>query len=128
MVIDTSHGVNINSFNSIDINYIRNDLNTVKEKTKLNVNGLTYSKDICIYDYMSKSKKHLTDMFVRREGLTLNPNQIYSGSFNGDFDFNGDIKVISNIETSSLKINDVTELHGERFSVFAPSFFNEKTI
>jgi hypothetical protein len=127
MVIDNSKCVNINGSNMLEIGYNLDESTSRVGSTKLNVNGLGYISDICMDDHVSGEKKHLSDIFVRREGLTLHPEQLYEGTFHGDFIFGDTVNFRRDVMISNLSVDGVTELSGDRLSVFGSAYFNGDT-
>jgi hypothetical protein len=138
MILDTNGCLSINSEKSKEIGYNIDDYTSNIERTKLNVNGLAYIKDIITTDHETGSNAHLNDIYVRKHGLTIYPNQIYSGTFSGNFSFN------SNVNIKDLQVNNIlTVLEGSKlygttsinyqsnndlFMVYTPSYFNEDTV
>tara|TARA_Y100000389_G_C17471000_1_gene530849 strand:+ start:5137 stop:11373 length:6237 start_codon:yes stop_codon:yes gene_type:complete len=139
MIIDTSGCLSINDITSKDIIYNLDDYTTIEGKTKLNVEGLAFIKDIITTDHETGSNLHLNDIYVKKHGLTIYAEQIYPGTFNGKFTFNSNVN-IENVEINdSLTVHNQTNLNSivniyknnsnlDRLSVFVPSFFNEDTV
>ena len=127
MLIDTSKGVSINTSNSINIEYNLDDYTSNNEVSKLNVNGMGYIKNICMTDSYDNTIRHLNDIFVKRRGVTIHPHQIYPGTFNGDFVFSSNTSM-TDLTSSTLTVDDTTELYGDRLSVFCPSYFNDSSL
>jgi hypothetical protein len=135
MLIDISRGVCINSEKSKNISYNTHYLSNT-EITKLNVDGLCYFENIITKDNITKSNLHLDNIYVRREGLTLNANQIYSGIFNGNFIFNSNVLINTlNIDNKlnvynnadlcgTINIKDSSTVINDFFNIEIPSYFN----
>ena len=129
VTIDVSNCLCINTSNSKDLIYSVDHYTSSSNTTKLNVNGLAYIDDIVTHDYTSGTHKHLNDIFMRKDDQTFYPEQMYSGIFSGNFIFDSNVH-ISSLETNDLYVNGdhaITEINGERFSVFTPAYFNNKT-
>ena len=72
---------------------------------RLYVNGYAIISNIITYDYFHKSNLHLDDIYIRKNGLTLDANQIKGGHFIKDvFTFNSNLNIGSNL-TNSYKLN-----------------------
>jgi len=70
---------------------------------KFYVNGYAIISNIFTYDYYYNSNLHLDDIYIRKNGLTLNANQIKAGHFVKDvFTFNSNINIGSNFTNSYL--------------------------
>ena len=101
MSIDLDGCININRekcpHQIIHSNQIRNP--------KLYVNGYAIISNIFTYDYYKNSNLHLDDIYIRKNGLTLDANQIKGGNFIKDiFTFNSNVNIGSNI-TNSYNFN-----------------------
>jgi hypothetical protein len=101
--IDTCNCVNINSSNFKTLKY-----NEITDTTKLNVDGLAYIKDIFVYDHLLDKPNHLNDIYIRKGTTNFYPHQVYEGTFNGNFQFNSNVKIntlhTSNINTDTLNV------------------------
>jgi hypothetical protein len=61
---------------------------------KLYLNVYAIIINLFIYDYYLKSKLHLDDIYIRKNGLTLDANQIKGGHFTKDvFTFNSNLNI-----------------------------------
>ena len=69
------------------------------------VNGYAIISNIFTYDYYQKTNLHLDDIYIRKNGLTLDANQIKGGNFIKDvFTFNSNLNIGSNLN-NSYKLN-----------------------
>jgi len=92
--IDTSGCININRdlcpIQLIHSNQLRNP--------RLYVNGYAIISNIFTYDSYYNSNLHLDDIYIRKNGLTLNANQIKGGDFiKAEFTFNSNLYIRSNL-------------------------------
>ena len=107
MKLDKSQCVNINSYEAKTLSY---DNNT--EKTKLNVDGYGYIKQLFVDD--QGEPKHLDDIYFKKDAQSFNSTDIKSGTFKGNFTFDSLLTIDdtlyskSNI-TKSLVVTDLTK-------------------
>lgn len=135
MSIDVNNCVNINR-EKCPHNIIHN----FEEKIpRFYVNGYAIISNILTYDYYQKSNLHLDDIYMRKNGVTLNANQIKGGNFiNEIFTFDSNLvigcnlnvngsgefkkKIISeSLKTNETIINGVAEFN-------KTTFFNNNVI
>ena len=102
MAIDINGCVNINK-NICDTILTHNNSNI---RPRLFVNGYILASNIFMYDYFQKSNMHLDDIYIRKNGLTLNPEQIRGGNFNkAEFTFNSNINIGNTGDKYLLTVN-----------------------
>jgi len=69
------------------------------------VNGYAIISNIFTYDYYHKSNLHLDDIYIRKNGLTLDAYQIKGGHFIKDeFTFNSNLNIGSNLNSYKLNV------------------------
>lgn len=136
MTIDTYGSININDINGLNLLYSIESNVTKRELTRLNVNGMAYLEDIVTYDYTTNEKRHLNDIFIRQRGFTLQPYQIYPGTFaKGSFAFQSDVTIPYLYVTDEFTTLNKVNLEGDViiednddsniFRVFCESYFNK---
>ena len=107
MKLDKSQCVNINSYKAQSLIY-----NDKTEKTKLNVDGYGYIKQLFVDD--QGEPKHLDDIYFKKDAQSFNSTDIKSGTFKGNFTFDSLLTIDdtlyskSNI-TKSLVVTDLTK-------------------
>jgi len=102
MSIDINKTVNINkNICDIDLNH-----NNKIIKPNLYVNGILYASNIFMYDYFLNSNLHLDNIYIRKNGLTIDANQIKGGEFNkAEFTFNSNIFIGKDTSNYLLTVN-----------------------
>jgi hypothetical protein len=101
MSIDIDNCININRDKCPHQLFHNNKINN----PRFYVNGYAIISNIFTYDYYQKSNLHLDDIYIRKNGLTLDANQIKGGHFIKDvFTFNSNLNIGSN-STNSYKLN-----------------------
>ena len=101
LAIDSNGCVNINKNISSEIIY-----NSTLIKPVLNVNGAAIIKDIYMQDSFSGSNLHLDGIYLKKNGLTLNANQIRGGDFvAANFSFNSNVNIGNNSSNNLCKLN-----------------------
>jgi hypothetical protein len=140
MSIDMNRTVNINK-NACDL--LLNS-NSKFIKPQLYVNGILYASNIYTYDYFLNSNLHLDNIYVRKNGLTIDANQIRGGEFTkAEFTFNSNVNIgketsnylltvnssaiIKNTLTTDNLIACKTTINGEA-TFNKTSYFNNNTI
>lgn len=107
-------GINTSINEQINYNQLYFDGYYLRTNTpSLKVDGLAYINYICMYDYYSKSIKSLDDIFVRREGLTLYPNQIMGGEFSSEpYTFISNVSIGKSNKPVTLTIYNYAKING----------------
>jgi len=102
MSIDINRTVNINKNHcDIQINHNNNIVNP-----QLYVNGILYASNIYMYDYFLNSNIHLDNIYIRKNGLTLDANQIRGGDFSkAEFTFNSNVNIGKETSNFLLTVN-----------------------
>jgi hypothetical protein len=115
MTIDENNNVAIgkNKTNYIEFNrktyngcnVIDNEIS--QEHTRLEVAGISSFNDILMYDYFTKTHKHLDDIYIRSSGISaMNATQIKGGNFvDINYKFNSNLEVTDLFKTKNININ-----------------------
>ena len=115
MTIDANNNVGIGTnYTSFKIynkkNFTNNSTNNIElnEKSKLEVKGLSTFDDILLYDYQTKTYKHLDDIYIRGMGLgSLNATQINGGDFTDSlYRFTNNLSILKLLNTNNINIDN----------------------
>lgn len=69
----------------------------------LHIDGTTFSCNMLIYDYESRSAKNVDDLYVRRLGVTFAASQVIPGEFGaGDYTFLSNVSIGGPVEAGIL--------------------------
>ena len=121
LAIDTNKSVVINNTNSKQITYNKYGTgliitsNIINTFPKLYVDGTAYIADIITKDSYSGSNKHLDDVYIRKEGYTIEANQIIPGAFNpsSEYTFQNGLIVQSMLQIEELNATKLVTITGE---------------
>jgi hypothetical protein len=116
--LNPNGSVVINGPDTSNINYYKYGIGThtsneITEIPKLKVNGLVYFEDIVIKNSFDGIDKHLDDIYVRTEGLTLKADQIIPGDFNsnGFYSFKSGLNIEEGLNTDYVNISNTLNVH-----------------
>ena len=99
------------SYNNYNYDGINITKETIQKYPEFYVNGTLFSKNILIYDYITKSPQSIDSIYVRTSGLSLKPNQIEGGIFNkSEFFFTSNIYIGNPVNNNNLKVNGNAEI------------------
>lgn len=88
--------------------------NEISKYSKIKIQGGADIDNIITYDYYTKSKKHIDDIFVRKAGLNFTANQIVPGDFiQGLFKFNSNVYIGNEGDEYTLDVNDKINVKGD---------------
>ena len=88
--------------------------NEISKHSKIKILGGADIDNIITYDYYTKSKKHIDDIFVRKAGLNFTANQIVPGDFiQGLFKFNSNVYIGAEGDEYTLEVNDKINVNGD---------------
>jgi hypothetical protein len=112
-VTDTTE-ISYNKYSKVSDNIILQ--NEISKLSKIKIQGSADIDDIITYDYYTKTKKHIDDIFVRKAGLNFLANQIIPGDFiEGIFRFNSNLYVGQTGDEYVLEINNVLDVKGDMY-------------
>ena len=93
----------------------------MSNSANLHVEGVTYTRDLVVYDYESGTTKNIDELYVRHLGVIFAAKQIQPGVFgNGDYIFpenleiQGNLKVDNNTHTNTLTVDNTSSLGDAR--------------
>ena len=129
MTIDAYNNVGIGTNNTTlkiynKKSFINNITNTseLHVKSKFEVKGLSTFDDILLYDFITKTYRHLDDIYIRSSGVgVLNATQINGGDFTDpSYRFNNNLSVVNELTTKDIIINNDATIQ----SNLTTNFFN----
>ena len=129
MTIDAYNNVGIGTNNTTlkiynKKSFINNITNTseLHVKSKFEVKGLSTFDDILLYDFITKTYRHLDDIYIRSSGVgVLNATQINGGDFTDpSYRFNNNLSVVNELTTKDIIINNNATIQ----SNLTTNFFN----
>ena len=115
MTIDENNNVGIGTnYTTLKIYNKKSFINNITNnselyvKSKLEVKGLSTFDDILLYDFITKTYKHLDDIYIRSSGVgVLNATQINGGDFTDhSYRFNNNLSVVNELSTKDIIINN----------------------